>query len=114
VGAMDGKHVVTESSINSGSELYNYKGTFSMVPFSVVDANCNFIYASIGCQGRISDGGVFESSSFQKLMANCSLNQPEKSVLLPGRNKLSPYVFIADDTFPLSPCVLKPYSGHQY
>jgi len=45
-------------------------------------------------------------------MANCSLNLPEKSVL-PGRNKLSPYVFVANDAFPLSPCVLKPYSGHQ-
>lgn len=112
VGAMDGKHVVIESPILSGSEFYNYKGTFSLVLFAVVDANYNFIYVSIGYQGRISDGGVFKSTSFQKLMENCSLNLPDKSVL-PGRNKLSPYVFVADDAFPLSPCILKPYSGHQ-
>lgn len=112
VGAMDGKHVVIESPILSGTEFYNYKGTFSLVLFAVVDASYNFIYASIGCQGRISDSGVFKSTSFQKLMENCSLNLPEKSVL-PGRNKLSPYVFVADDAFPLSPCILKPYSGHQ-
>jgi len=115
VGAMDGKHVVIESPILSGSKFYNYKGTFSLVLFAVVDASYNFIYVSIGYQGRISDGGVFKSTSFQKLMENCPLNLPDKSVL-PGRNKLSPYyVFVADDAFPLSPCILKlkPYSGHQ-
>ncbi|VVC46177.1 Harbinger transposase-derived nuclease domain [Cinara cedri] len=36
----------------------------------------------------------------------------EKSVIA-GQNKLSPYVFVAEDAFPLSPCILKPYSGHQ-
>lgn len=112
VGAMDGKHVVIESPILSGTEFYNYKGTFSLVLFAVVDASYNVIYVSIGCQGRISDGGVFKSTSFQKLRENCSLNIPDKSVP-PGRNKLSPYVFVADDAFPLSPSILKSYSGHQ-
>lgn len=45
-------------------------------------------------------------------MENCSLNLPDKNVQ-PGRNKLSPYVFVADDAFPLSPYILKPYSRHQ-
>jgi len=51
------------------------------------------------------EGGVFKSTSFQKLMENCSLNISDKSVL-PGRNKLSPYVFVADDAFPLSSSIL--------
>lgn len=25
--------------------------------------NCNFIYVDVGCNGRISDGGVYENSS---------------------------------------------------
>lgn len=99
------EHVVIEWPILSGSAFYNYKGTFSLVLFAVVDVNYNFIYVSIGCKDRISDGGVFKSTTFEKLMENFSLNLPEKSVLT-GRNKLSPYVFVADDAFPLSPCVL--------
>lgn len=42
-----------------------------------------------------------------------TLNPPRDKSVLPGRNKLSPYVFVADDAFPLSPCILKPYSGHR-
>lgn len=39
------------------AEFYNYKGTHSIVLMEIVDGNYNFIYVSIGCQGRISDGG---------------------------------------------------------
>jgi len=65
VGAMD-KHVVIEFSIYSASKFYNYKGTFSHIILAVVDANYNFIYVSIGCQDRKSEGGVFKSNSFKK------------------------------------------------
>jgi hypothetical protein len=112
VGAMDGKHVVIEAPILSGTEFYNYKGTFSIVLFAIVDANYNFIYVNVGCQGRLSDGGVFKSTGFKKLMENSTLNLPEKSAL-PGGDKLSPYVFVADDAFPLSPNIMKPYRGNQ-
>ncbi|VEN49127.1 unnamed protein product [Callosobruchus maculatus] len=56
LGSMDGKHVVITSPFNSGSEYYNYKSNFSIVLFAVVDADYNFIFVDIGCQGRISDG----------------------------------------------------------
>jgi len=45
-------------------------------------------------------------------MKNSTLNLPEKSAL-PDREKLSPYVFVADDAFPLSSNIMKPNSGHQ-
>ncbi|CAH1997207.1 unnamed protein product [Acanthoscelides obtectus] len=59
IGSIDGKHIVLESPINSGSQYYNYKRTFSIVLLAVVDSQYKFIFADIGCQGRISDGGVF-------------------------------------------------------
>lgn len=112
VGSMDGKHVVIEAPNLSGSEFYNYKGTFSIVLFAIVDASYNFIYVNIGCQGRISDGGVFKGTGFQKLLENTTLNLP-KGQILPGMEKLIPHVFVADDAFPLCPNIMKPYSGHQ-
>lgn len=58
LGSMDGKHKTLQSPIKSGSDFYNYKSFFSIVLFALVDANYNFIYANVGFQGRISDGGV--------------------------------------------------------
>lgn len=109
---MDGKHVVIQSPKYSGSEFFNYKGTFSIVLFAIVDANYNFIFVYIGCQGRISDGGVFKSTGFAKALNRQMLNLPELSVL-PGREKPIPHVFVADDAFPLSLNIMKPFSGHQ-
>ena len=62
IGSMDGKHIVLQSPMNSGSEYFNYKSFFSIVLFALVDADYNFLFIDIGCQGRISDGGVFKSA----------------------------------------------------
>lgn len=97
---------------HTGSDFFNYKGYFSIVLFGVMDANYRFLYFHVGSQGRISDGGVFETTSFKKLLTDCKLNLPECGTL-PGRNKLVPYVFLADDALPLSINLLKPYPGAQ-
>lgn len=39
--------------------FFNYKGTYSVVFFTLVDANYHMICADVGCQGHISDGEVF-------------------------------------------------------
>jgi hypothetical protein len=109
---LDGKHVVVQCPPLSGSDFYNYKGTFSIVLLAIVDANYNFIFVNTGCQGRISDGGVFRNTSVYRKLMNNSLHLPQDTQL-PGRTKEIPYVFVADDAFPLHSDILKPYPGYQ-
>ena len=119
VGAADGKHVRILHPRNSGSEFYNYKGFFSVVLLAVVDADYKFIFADVGCQGRISDGGILRNSLFWKALVNGSLGLPQPK-LLPestdksfyGRytNKPVPFYLAGDDAFPLENNIMKPYS----
>jgi hypothetical protein len=110
IGALDGKHVEITPPVNSGSDYYNYKNTFSVVLLAMVDANYKFIYVDIGTNGRISDGGVYGKSSLAEALHNNSLNIPTDRPL-PGRNKPQPFVIIADEAFPLKANIMKPYSG---
>ena len=71
IGALDGKHIKILQPPNSGSYYFNYKHDFSVVLLALVDANCNFLYVETGCNGRISDGGVFSNSA---LYQNLELN----------------------------------------
>ncbi|CAF4946281.1 unnamed protein product [Pieris macdunnoughi] len=57
IGAMDGKHVILQSPINSGNDYDCYKMFPSIVLFALVDANYKFLYVDVGSKGRISDGG---------------------------------------------------------
>lgn len=110
LGAIDGKHVMLQAPINTGSEYFNYKSFFSIVLFALVDADYNFIFADVGCQGRISDGGVFKNSLLWQKINNEELHFP-KSEALPGRQNIIPYVIIGDDAFALHQHIMKPYSG---
>ncbi|KAJ8912223.1 hypothetical protein NQ315_009047 [Exocentrus adspersus] len=111
IGAIDGKHIVVQCPDHSGSEYINYKKTFSIVLLAVVDSNYKFIFADIGCQGRISDGGVFTNSAFWQKICSNSLNIPT-SRPLPGTDVYVPYVFIGDGAFALTQHVMKPYPGN--
>lgn len=110
LGALDGKHVVLQAPKNSGSEFYNYKHTFSIVLFAVVDANYNFVFVDAGCQGRISDGGVFKNSQLNKKLEKGELSLPPAEQLN-GRHRSIPYFFIGDDAFALTENVMKPFPG---
>lgn len=110
VGAMDGKHIIIQAPFHSGSDFFNYKSNFSIVLFALVDADYNFIFLDVGCQGRISDGGVFKNTSLYKKLEKNNLGFPEDSMLC-GLNKIMPYVFVADEAFPLTNRIMKPFSG---
>jgi hypothetical protein len=90
LGALDGKHVVLQAPINTGSEFFNYKSTFSIVLFALVDADYNFLYVDAGGQGRISDGGIFKNCSLYKKLQKNNLNFPQAAPL-DGRQRELPY-----------------------
>nr|CAI5845512.1 unnamed protein product [Callosobruchus analis] len=108
IGALDGKHVQIQCQANSGSSFYNYKGTFSIVLMAIVNANYKFIYAHVGSQGRMSDGGVFQRTSFCRSLLNNALNIP-KPIPLKSMHLEVPYVLVADDAFPLTASIMKPF-----
>nr|CAH7734026.1 unnamed protein product [Callosobruchus chinensis] len=75
---------------------------------AIVDANYKFIYAHVGSQGRMSDGGVFHSTSFCRSLLNNALNIP-KQIPLKSMHLEVPYVLVADDAFPLTVSIMKPF-----
>lgn len=111
LGAIDGKHINIQSPLHSGTEYFNYKGHFSIVLLALVDSNYCFLFADVGSQGRISDGGVFNQSIlYQKLSSN-SMNLP-RPIPLPNSDIVMPYVFLGDGAFALSTHLMKQFPGH--
>lgn len=111
MGCIDGKHIVIQCPPKSGSEHYNYKGTFSFVLLALVDSDYRFIFADVGAQGRISDGGVSQNSALWEKICSQTINLPDDSPL-PGRQCNVPYVFLGDGAFALSKHVMKSYTGN--
>ncbi|KAE9543674.1 hypothetical protein AGLY_002070, partial [Aphis glycines] len=97
-GAIDGKHVIIKRPPGSGSSFYNYKKTFSIILFAMVDGDYCFTYIDIGANGRASDSAVFRDSTLNIALENNTLGIPEKCVI------------IGDGAFPFRTNLLKPYS----
>jgi DDE superfamily endonuclease len=83
--------------------FYNYKGTFSIVLFALVDANYQFLYVDIGKPGSTNDAKVWQNSEIKKALDSQELNLPQTT----GKVQ---YHFIGDDIFPLGPTLMKPYT----
>jgi len=81
-GAIYGKHIVMECPSNSGSNYYNYKGTFSIVLLALVYHNYNFTCIDIGSYGSNSDAGNFAKSALKKAREENKLNMPREKVML--------------------------------
>ena len=125
VGAIDGKHVLLINPFNSDSTYFAYKSFFRIVLLALVDADYRFLYVNVGCQGRISDDGVFKNSELYHLLVNGEINLPD-SRQLPDLSSLNnsflvesnresevPYIVVADDAFTLIGYCMKPYSSQK-
>ena len=112
IGAMDGKHVLVEPPIQSGSMFYNYKEDFSIVLLAIVDASLRFIYVDLGTNGRVGDKGVWNKSTMKTCLDNRSLKIPPPCTL-PGTDKEFPFVIVGDEGFALTNTVLIPYPKEQ-
>ena len=67
----------------------------------------------VGCNGRISDGGVFSRSPIAQIIGSAQHGWPAPSPLRPQSRQPIPYYIIADDAFPLRPTIMKPFSRRQ-
>lgn len=108
LGCIDGKHIRIQCPEDSGSQFLNYKNYFSIVLMAVVDSNANFLYIDVGSNSRNSDGGVWNECSLRAAIDSDSLDIPA-AANLPGDSENMPFVFLADEAFPLRPYLLKPY-----
>ena len=132
--ALDVKNIVIQAIPRSGSIFFNYKGnldfyiyiiifinfmiaknislnlgTNSIVLMALIDSSRRFIFVDIGCNGRVSDGGVFNQSSIFRLIndpTNPLYIPPPKP--LPGRTTKIPF-FIVAYAFQLKENIVKPF-----
>ncbi|XP_033988010.1 putative nuclease HARBI1 [Trematomus bernacchii] len=112
LGALDGKHINIRPPPGTGSTYYNYKHTFSIVLMALVDSNYKFLYVDVGCNGRISDGGVFGGCSLQDALENRTANIPAPAPL-PASDQAVCYSIVADEAFPLKELLMKPYPNRR-
>lgn len=113
LGAIDSKHVRIQCPPNSGSSFYNYKGFNSIVLQAVVDAEAKFLFVDIGDYGRNSDSGVFRNSNFGKLFFSQSLNIPPARHICTETEIQFPFVFVADEAYPISKNLMRPFPRKQ-
>lgn len=91
---------------------YNYKNFFSIVLLAIVDANYRFMLIDIGEYGKDSDGGVLHISKIYRRIEKGTLKVPNAK-LLPNTTKITPFVFIGDEAFPLREHLLRPFPKKQ-
>ena len=118
IAAIDGKHIAMKNPVQGASEFYNYKGFHSIILMGIFSHDYQFLSHDVGCQGHISDGGVWAHSNFCKELKNGQLNFP-KSRPLPvsadllwknfGEDECMPFILVGDNAFPLTKNMMKPY-----
>ena len=108
LGAIDGKHVVMQPPPEAGSQFFKYKLTHSIVLLAVAGPDYECLFADIGTNGRVSDGGVWNKSMIAQMIENEQIELPPAKCLPFGSKKL-PHVFVADDAFALKRYLMKPY-----
>lgn len=120
-GAIDGKHVRLLLPADSGSNYYCYKGFHSIVLMAVVGYDYKFLYVDVGCQGRISDGGVFKATDLYADLekSNLGLPAPRPLPVTEGNEHWDkdytqyPYFLVGDSAFSMTKYMMKPYDHNK-
>ncbi len=101
-GTLDGKYVVIKAPSNTGSQFYNYKGTFSIVLLAVVDTLYRFLVIEVRGFGRSDDAGVIANSLFGLALSAGTLQLPDDQPQ-PGADHRGPqpHVLVTEEAFPL-------------
>jgi hypothetical protein len=73
---------------------------------ALVNGNFEFTYVDVGKNGRVSDGGVLEHTTFYQQLIQGLLNLPDNEDTVENPY----YIFVGDEAFPLHKHVLKPFS----
>lgn len=79
---------------------------------AIVNANYEFVMCHFGTNGRVSDGGVIEHTSFHDKLLKGQLKIPAPCTSNNSQRPL-PYVFIGDEAFSLRKDFLKPFAQQQ-
>ena len=108
IGAIDGKHVRIKPPPGSGSHYFNYKKWHSVVLIAVAGPNYECLYADVGTNGRVSDGGVWSKCNLLQSLENGTMGVPQGRPLPFGKDPV-PYVLLGDDAFALRPFLMKPF-----
>ena len=109
-GALDGKRILLQAPVNSGSLYYDYKHNFSLILLALVDAQYRFLYVDVGANGRTSVGCVFGNCRLNAALEENTLHIPFDQQL-PGSGLVTPFVIVADDAFSMRSYLMKPYPG---
>lgn len=80
-----------------------------MVLMGIANAKYEFILCDFGINGRISDGGVINRTTFYDKLCKGHLNLPQENKI-EGSEKVLPYVFIGDEAFAMRTDFLRPFS----
>ena len=79
IGALDDKHVVTQTQPGSGMLYFNYKGTCSMILMALADYQYCFTVTvvDIVAYGSNSYGGIYSNSTLGRSLAANTINVPQ-------------------------------------
>ena len=67
-----------------------------------------FLYVDVGCQGRISDGGVFSHTTLHRAIEEGTIGFPPDAPY-PGTDEPRPFAMVGDEAFPLRSYLMKPF-----
>ncbi|GIY75387.1 putative nuclease harbi1 [Caerostris extrusa] len=103
LGALDGRHVIMQAPPKTGSH--------SIVVIAVCDARYRFTFIDIGERARDNDNTLFKHSKFNRALLTGQLRIPPAECHGGMGGTDMPYVFVADEAFPLKINIMKPYPG---